>query len=177
MGINLERKALLSGNDYELGEVVIVNGHKMRKVYKKGHKKSLSEYTQLIVDHSDIIGSRRETFLKNLDISEEKFQLIESGKCDEVPILRRIVGQMVRYAISKYNINPSAIPLYFPDKRIIELLMESKGEAQLYKSFFSAVERYRDEKRERTVKTHSSQSQNTRKEWGSAYKPVRIGRN
>lgn len=177
VGINLERKALLSGNDYELGEVVIVNGHKMRKVYKKGHKQSLSEYTQLIVDHSDIIGSRRETFLKNLDISEEKFQLIENGKCDEVPILRRILGQMVRYAISKYNINPSAIPLYFPDKRIIELLMESKGEVQLYKSFFSAVERYRDEKRERTVKTHSSQSQNTRKEWGSAYKPVRIGRN
>lgn len=177
VGINLERKALMSGNDYELGEVVIVNGRKMRKVYKKGHKKSLSEYAQLIVDHSDIIGSRHETFLNKVDISEEKFQMIEHGKCDDIPIIRRILGQMVRYAVSKYGINPSSVPLYFPDKRIIDMLMEGKGEAQLYESFFSAVERFRDEKKEEGTKTYGSHSQNTRKEYGSPVKPIRIGRN
>ena len=83
---------------------------------------------------------------------------------------------MVKYALSKYSINPSSIPVYFPDKKIIDLLSEGKGEARLYTSFFNALENYREEKQERTVKTYSSQSQNTRKEWGSAYKPVVIRR-
>lgn len=159
------------------GELVIVNGRRLRKLSKNAAKTMLSPYAQLIVDHSDIIGNRRETFLNKVDISEEKFQMVEHGKCDEIPLIRRILGQMVRYAISKYSINPSSVPLYFPDKRIIDMLMEGKGEAQLYESFFSAVERFRDEKKEEGSKTYGSHSQNTRKEYGSPVKPIRIGRN
>ncbi len=162
---------------YTDGELVIVNGRRLRRVQKDNPRVKLNPYAQLIVDNSDIIGSRLNTFLNKVGISEEKYHRIESGEYDDLPTMKRILGIMVKYALSKYSINPSSVPVYFPDKKIIDLLAEGKGEAQLYASFFNALENYKEEKHERTGKTRSSQSQNTRKEWGSAYKPVRIGRN